>query len=300
MTCHPLNLLRDAKFAAPELSSCATANRRYVGTVWAMIKRDTISMNADLPNVNLVDVLHARSGLICLVGAGGKKTTLYRLAAFHPGRVGITSTVYIQPFPKLPVAAQVIADEDAIVSAVMKAAATRRIVAFALTSSKRGRLGGLSCSQVAQIHAAAGFDITSIKSDGARGRWIKAPDVDEPQIPKGSSTVIPVVSARVIGMRLSERIAHRIDRITAVTGACSDEPITPGHVARLLTSENGALRGVGAATVVPLINMVDSAELEVAARQAAEQALILCKGRFQRVVLASMRRSDPIVNVVGH
>ena len=99
--------------------------------------------------------------------------------------------------------------------------------------------------------------------------------------------------------RLSERIAHRLDRITAVTGARLDKPITPEHVARLLASKDGSLKGVGAATVVPLINMVDNAELEVVAREAAEQALVLCEGRFQRVVLASMRCADPAVDVIS-
>jgi probable selenium-dependent hydroxylase accessory protein YqeC len=254
-------------------------------------------MDSDCSAANLLQVLHAQTGLVCLVGAGGKKTTLYRLALMHSGRVGLTSTVLIHPFPKLP-AAEIISDEAAIVPAVVKAAAMRRMVAFALTSTKHERLGGLPCAQVAHIHAVASFDVTLIKADGARGRRIKAPGANEPQIPEGTSTVIPVVSTRVIGRRLTERVAHRIERITAVTSARPGEIITSEHVARLLTSEQGSLKNAGDAAIVPLINMVDNAELEVVAREAAYRALELCEGRFERVVLTSMRRTDPVVAVI--
>ena len=46
--------------------------------------------------VDLLDALEAHSGLVCFVGAGGKKTILYRLGAAHPGRVGITATLALK------------------------------------------------------------------------------------------------------------------------------------------------------------------------------------------------------------
>ena len=41
---------------------------------------------------SLLDLLGARSGIVCAVGAGGKKTVLQHLAAAHPGRVAMTAT----------------------------------------------------------------------------------------------------------------------------------------------------------------------------------------------------------------
>lgn len=257
-------------------------------------------MVADPPRFSLIEALCAERGVICVVGAGGKKSTLYRLAAAHDGRIGITSTVVISPFPDSLQAVHVIADDDSIAAAVVEAAAAERTVAFALPPAKRERLGGVSCSQVMRIHAAARFDVTLIKSDGARGRLIKAPGPNEPVIPNGARTIIPVVSAHAIGRPLSERIAHRVERISAITGACPGDRITSEHVARLLASEQGALKNTGGATVVPVINMVDDARLEVLARQTAERALALCGGRFNRVVLASMRRADPVIDIIDH
>lgn len=248
-------------------------------------------------NEELLEVFAARTGLVCLVGAGGKKTTLYRLARAHPGRVGISSTVHIAHFPADLGAREIIADEP--LSAVVKAAATTPRVAFARPSQKPQRLAGVEPSQIARIHVAAGFEVTLIKADGARSRWIKAPKPDEPQLPEGTTTVIPVVSARAIGRPLSEGIAHRVEQVMAVTGAVINEIITPEHIARLLTAEQGALQGVGDAYVVPLINMVDDPKRETLAREAAERALTLTH-RFERVVLASMRRADnPLVAVIA-
>lgn len=245
---------------------------------------------------SLVDLLAARSGIVCGVGAGGKKTTLYRLAREHPGRVGITSTVLIPPFPRGMADREVIVDEPGLLDA-LRAEAQARVIAFARPSDKRGRLGGLPSDLVGPAHRAGGFDLTVVKADGARSRWIKAPAEDEPAVPPDASTVLPIVSARALGTALSDAVAHRVERIERVTGARPGEPLTAEHVARLLAHPDGGLKGVGGAVVIPVINMVDDADLESAAITAARSALALTR-RFDRVVLAAMRRRDPIVRVI--
>jgi probable selenium-dependent hydroxylase accessory protein YqeC len=245
----------------------------------------------------LLEALAATRGLVALVGAGGKKTTLYRLARAHLGRIGITATVAIPPFPEDLGAHVIVAGTSALPTLVAEAQ-QHRIVAFARPSDKPDRLAGLPPGEVRRIHESAGFDVTLVKADGARSRWIKAPDPDEPQLPEGVDTVIPVVSARAIGERLREDIAHRVDRITAITGAQPGDIITPDLVARLLADEQGALKGAGKATMVPLINMVDNDEIAVVARQAARWALALTR-RFDRVILASMNAESPLVEIVA-
>ncbi len=246
----------------------------------------------------LLDALEARSGLVCFVGAGGKKTTLYRLATIHPGRVGITATVHIPIFPKTLEAAHVIAPGDELVPAILAALSHDEKIAFAYPSDKRGRFAGLDPLLITRVQAEAGFDVVLVKADGARSRWIKAPNEVEPQIPNNATTVIPVVSARAIGEKLSERIAHRLERIESICGVRSGQPITPLHVARLLADKQGGVRGSGKARVIPLINMVDDEERKALAVEVAEHALRL-SNRFDRVVLTSMRRDDPLVDVIG-
>ena len=245
----------------------------------------------------LLDALEVRRGLVCFVGAGGKKTTFYRIAAEHPGRVGITATVHIPFFPKSIPAHPIIAREDALLPALLEASGRHEKLIFARPSDKHGRFAGLPASLVSETHTRVGFDLTLVKADGARSRWIKAPNESEPRIPHDADVVICVVSAQAIGAPLSERIAHRVDRIEAICGVRAGESIRPAHVACLLASEEGGLRGAGSARVVPVINMVDDEKSRGLATEAAERALA-ATDRFERVVLTSMRRDAPVVDVV--
>jgi len=243
----------------------------------------------------LAALFNANSGIICAVGAGGKKTTLYRIAAEHPGRTAITASVMTLPAPEQFRDQEVTAPAERLLDAVT--GATGRRLFYALPSDKPGRCAGVPPDLIAAIHSAGQFDATFVKADGARMRLIKAPAEDEPQIPPGTVTVIPVVSARVIGMPLTEKSAHRAERVAAVTGANVGESLTPAHIARLLASPEGALKGAGDAAVVPVINMVDDAELLAAARSAARAALALTR-RFERVILTCMTAEAPVVEVV--
>ena len=246
--------------------------------------------------MGLAGLFAAEQGIVCAVGAGGKKSTLYRIAAGHPGRIAITASVTTLPPPEKFRDQEIVAPADRLLSVV--AQASGRCVFYGLPSDKPGRRGGVPPQVIAAIHEAGGFDATLVKADGARMRLIKAPGANEPQFPPGTTTVIPVVSARAIGAALNEKIAHRIELVAAVTGAAIGETLTADHVGRLLASPDGALKGVGDAAVVPVINMADNAELAGAAREAARAALSQTR-RFERVVLACMTAEDPIVEVVG-
>lgn len=245
----------------------------------------------------LLDVLCARSGIVCAVGAGGKKTTLYRLLRAHPGRAAFTSTVFTYTFPADLAAHPIVDAPDRIVARVLDAAGTHPKLAFASPSDKPGRLVGLTPTQVTECHVRGGFDVTLVKADGARMRVIKAPDAHEPNLVPGATTVLALVSARAIGLPLSSRCAHRPERVAAVTGAREGEPLTPLHLAKLIASPDGLLRGVGNARVVPVINMADSEDGRAAAIEAARIALD-SSNRYDRVVVAAMHAEAPIVAVL--
>jgi probable selenium-dependent hydroxylase accessory protein YqeC len=183
--------------------------------------------------------------------------------------------------------------------ALVEAKARRaRRISFAAPIDKPGRLGGIPFELVRDIHEAVGFDVTLIKADGARMRLIKAPAEHEPPVPAFATTVIPLVSAMAIGQALDDRIAHRPERIAALSGAEPRAPLRPEHVARLIASPQGLLRNIpAAAAVVPVINMVDDAGLLAAAVETAERALML-SARFERIVLARMIGDEPVVRVV--
>ena len=247
--------------------------------------------------ISLLDLLEARSGVVCAIGAGGKKSLLKHLALEHPGRVAITATVFTTYFQEnigLGVAIEADADLPAAVARLDPA----RSVAYACPGDKPERHAGASPATIERIHREGGFAATYVKADGARMRWVKAPADDEPALPACATTVLPIVSALVLGQPLSAQVAHRVERIEPVAGLLENETIRPEHLGRLLASPQGLMKLTEGRRVVPVINMVDDAAREAGAREAAAVALDLCD-RFDHVVLACLARSgDPVVAVV--
>ncbi len=249
----------------------------------------------------LLDVLEARRGIVALTGAGGKKSTLYRLLEAHRAvgtrRPAVTTTVQIAPPPRTPDLRMIVAEPACILSSVQAVGQDEGPVFVAAPSARPGRYAGLPQSAIPSLHTAGGFGVSLVKADGARMRIVKAPNDDEPVLPEATDTVLPILSAKAIGRSLSATVAHRPERIAAVIDAAIDTIITPIHVARLLSSDRGALRGVGAERVVPIINMVDTAEYHELAAEAAVAALAMTE-RYHRVVLASMINPEPVVDVI--
>lgn len=243
----------------------------------------------------LLDVLGAREGLVCCVGAGGKKSTLYRLADAAPGRVGLTATAHIERFPRA--LNGIVAEDPTLESEVVARSREARVVAFARPCELPGRHLGVSHAQLARIRAAAGFDLCLVKADGARNRIVKAPAEHEPSLPPDTTTVIPVCSIQAVGRVLDAALCHRPERFSAVTGLAQGATVEVPHLAALLASPDGSLRGVGDARVIPVINMVDDASWARLAEEVAHRALAATR-RFDTVVLAAMRAPRPLVRVV--
>jgi probable selenium-dependent hydroxylase accessory protein YqeC len=244
----------------------------------------------------LLDLLDARDGIVCAVGAGGKKTLLGRLATAHPGRVAITATVFTT-YVHDDLGFDVVVEPEERLPAAIAALDPRRSVVYACPGSKPGRRAGVSRETIERLHREGAFAATFVKADGARMRLVKAPAEDEPVLPDATATVVPIVSAAAFGEPLAERVAHRLEVVERIAGLPAGAPIGAAHVARLIASPLALLKGAEGRRVVPLINMVDDAARESQARAAAELALAL-SDRFDRVVLACLRRADPVVAVV--
>lgn len=248
---------------------------------------------------SLLDLLEARRGIVCAVGAGGKKSLLRRLALDNAvnGRVAITATVYTTYFQEHLGFGVALDEEDGLPAAV--AALDRDVsVAYARPGEKPGRRGGVGFATLERIHREGGFLASYVKADGARMRLVKAPEADEPALPPFATTVIPVLSVLAVGEPLTPRVAHRVDRVAGIAGLAENETLTPAHLGRLLASPAALLKGTVGKPVCPVINMVDDATREAQAREIAATALALTD-RFDRVVLLSLAREEqPVVAVV--
>ncbi|WP_254821737.1 selenium cofactor biosynthesis protein YqeC [Haloglomus halophilum] len=238
--------------------------------------------------MDLVEAL-AVDGLVCVVGAGGKKTTLYTLAD-RLDRAVVTATTRIPAFPGG--VARLVETTDPI--ATVRAAGDTAdewplglVPEWADDVRYEGYDAG-TVAEVARVAGERGVHATLVKADGARGRWLKAPADHEPVIPAATDTVVPIASARVVGEPLDEEHVHRPERVAAVTGRAVGAELTADDVAAVLASPDGGLRNVpDEATVVALVNMVDDDALRATAEEIAAGVLAR-NDRVARVVTARM------------
>ena len=103
-------------------------------------------------DADLIELLAADEGIVCAVGAGGKKTTLLRLAQAHGGRCAVTSTVPMTPFPDDFPGTRVIAELADLEAELADTARRHRIVGYAQPFAKPGRQGGVPPETVAHLH----------------------------------------------------------------------------------------------------------------------------------------------------
>ncbi|WP_136718479.1 selenium cofactor biosynthesis protein YqeC [Halorientalis salina] len=236
--------------------------------------------------MELVDAL-AAEGLVCVVGAGGKKSTLWQLAG-QLDRAVVTGTVRIPIFDAQ--VSEVTVTQDPV--GALEAAGGWPL--GLVPERESDRYLGYDTETVGHIAETGLADSVLVKADGARTREFKAPNDSEPRIPANTETVLPIVSAHVVGKPLTDQYVHRVERVAALTGLSPGERIRPKHVADVLTSPDGGLKAVPEeATVVPVINKVDDDTDETIARRIAGE--ILDNRRVDRVALTRMIAENPLV-----
>ena len=219
-----------------------------------------------------------RADCLAVVGAGGKKSTLYALTAALE-RAVLTSTVRVPPLSG-HVARQVVAGDPVAVADDIV-----RPLAVVPEETDDGRHRGYDPAAVDRLVAAADAPVL-VKADGARRRLLKAPAGDEPRLP-AADVVVPVASARVVGERLTDDHVHRPERVADLTGRAIGERLRATDVATVLVHDRGGLKDVPAdATVRPLVNMADDADLEATAREVAAE--VVAHSRVEAVVVGRM------------
>jgi len=243
--------------------------------------------------MELTASLAAEDGVVCAVGAGGKKSTLYALAR-RLDRAVVTATVRIPIFDPHVATVRVTRDPFAAIDLAEPGDWPLGLVP---ERERSDRYLGYDPEVVDALADADAVGTVLVKADGARMREFKAPDGNEPRIPASADVVLPIASVHAVGEPLSEDVVHRPERVAAIADVDLGEPISAEDVATVLASSEGGRKDVPPdATVIPVLNKVDDAGLETTAREIA--AAIHDRVDVPRVVLARMTADDPLVNVV--
>lgn len=140
--------------------------------------------------------------------------------------------------------------------------------------------------------------ILLIEADGARRRWIKAPDDHEPAVPAFVDLVVPVVGMHALGRQLNNEVAHRPAILADRLGIDLGDSLEEAQFVSWATSSNLALKNVpDGARVRVLINQVDSDRHRESARRIATQSLQ--NTRIEALTLANIGRKTDWMECIG-
>jgi len=188
------------------------------------------------------------SPLIAIVGAGGKTTTMYILASELAQRgkrvITTTTTQIFYPEPGATDTLIVASRTDTLLKKIDEALQQYHRVTVAGAVLRTEKLAGLQPEQPYELLVRSGADVVIVEADGARHRMIKAPAEHEPVIPLQTNVALLLMSAEVVNQTLSDRIAHRPELVAKVTGIHMGDVLSPAVIARLINSEQGALKNL--------------------------------------------------------
>ncbi len=195
--------------------------------------------------------------LISIAGAGGKTTTMYTLAselAQRGNRVITTTTTQIFfPEPGQTGTLIVAAETPTLLKMISAAWQQHWRITVAGAVIRADKLAGLQPEQPYELLMQSGASAVIVEADGARHRMIKAPAEHEPVIPAHTNIALLLMSAGAINQPLSAEVAHRPERIASILDMNLGETLTPVHIARLMTSEQGAMKNVPEAAAAYLL-----------------------------------------------
>src|SRR6266849_5887945 len=197
------------------------------------------------------------SPLIAITGAGGKTTTMYTLASELAQRgkrvITTTTTQIFYPEPDETDILIVASETHALLTTIDEAWTHYHRLTIAGTVLRTEKLAGLQPEQPYDLLVKSGADIVIVEADGARHRMIKAPTEHEPVIPLQTNVALLMISAEAFNQPLSAEIAHRPEHIARVTGISQGDILSPAVIARLITSEQGALKHIPKTSSVYLL-----------------------------------------------
>lgn len=195
-----------------------------------------------------------KADVVCLTGAGGKTTLLFRLAqearALGYKVLVTTTTKMFMPeenqYDALDLSGDCFA-EHIIDGAGIYYAASGQI-------GDRKLSGPLPAALQNQRQK---FDLALIEADGAAQKPLKAWSATEPVIPEFTTKTIGILDIQTIGKSVCPSLIHRIELFLRLTQTAIGNTITEGHLAALAEHENGLFQYARGQRLI-FINKVES------------------------------------------
>lgn len=238
---------------------------------------------------SLINVELGKKEMICLVGAGGKTSTMFRLAkelSSEGRRVLVTTTTAIF-YPERNQYDQIVVSDSE--SLGMFDIRSGGITVFGKSVSPEGKLLGANPEFIDAIFLKGIFDYIIVEGDGSKGKPIKAPAEYEPVIPLLTTKVLGLIGLDSIGKKICKEYVHRPEHFCKILGCHMGDVIDADMIIRLIVHEAGLFKAAPAsAGRYVVLNKADGERERILAAEIV-QKLSAEEHKPDGIIITSMR-----------
>lgn len=207
---------------------------------------------------------------VAFVGAGGKTTAMFQLAHQIEGPCIVTTSTHLG-LSQAEFSDRHIIVEDQFPETFLPG------VNLLTGPSLGNRWGGLDDDQLEKLHLLAkNLNVPIlIEADGSRQRPLKAPAKHEPALPPFINILVVMAGLAGVGQPLDERLTHRPELFSDLSGIALGDVVTPDGLARILVHPAGGLKMSGLKEPPRKIVVLNQADDETAAALGAQIARLV-------------------------
>jgi molybdenum cofactor cytidylyltransferase len=186
-----------------------------------------------------------------IVGAGGKSSTLFRLAQDYGGPVFLTTTTHMAVDEVDRAAAAYEITDEFDLKKILSEEKFSGSVLFYSSAKRAGKIDAISPAslEILRTYATEHEIPLLIEADGSRRLGLKAPFAHEPVIPAWVSSVIVVAGLRNLGKPATGDVVYNLDGFLELSQGDAGAPVTREQLIRVLTDPAGGLQGIPAGAV---------------------------------------------------
>ncbi len=244
------------------------------------------------------------SGVISLVGAGGKTSLMFALARefVEAGMTVITTTTTKIYVPSQKQSAHIIASEsveDVLSRARNLVKKYPHVTAAAGYSTDKRKLIGLSPESVNVLWESNLFKWIIVEADGGAGKALNAPAPHEPVIPESTRTLVAVSGLNAVGKPLTDQWVFRPELFSMLTGLKIGDPVTETAIIDVITHKNGMMKGAPVhAEKIALFNQTEKSEKIESGKAIFDLLSARSNTGLKRAILATLPESPQIIDYV--
>ncbi len=243
------------------------------------------------------------SGVVSLVGAGGKTSLMYKLAhELSSGGDFVLTTTTTKIFEPRQDQSPCVVVSDSVTEFLDEA---RRLIDrhhHITTACQRlpaeGKLIGIAPDAVDAIWKRNLFQWIIVEADGAAGRPLKAPAAHEPLIPACTNWLVGCAGLTGIGQPLNDRWVFRHHLFASLTGIPANSSVTENAVADVFAHPQGLFKGASDHAIrIAFLNQAETPNNSAVGRRIARLLTEKADTGLKRVVIGQIRKQPPVLEI---